>query len=229
MQFDTKIAIAMLKWPAIALAVVVVIVALYKLKYPTYSYRYRMIVNVEVDGQLRSGLSVIEVNVGKQPVFLPDVNPLTYSERGEAALVDLGNGRNVVALLAFGAFAENWANPAHLVTTHFKMDLFDDRQLASLHKLRGRWELDDLPTLVTFSNPNDPATVRLVSAYQLEQTFGPGVRWRGVVIEMTTDPVTVAIEAKLPWVTKLTSGLSGSSVLFSPGKFTLNGPYFKRR
>lgn len=231
MQFDTNGAVAkLMKRLAIAVAVIAAVVVLYELKYPTYSYRYRMTVNVEVDGQVRSGSSVIEVRVSKQLQFLPDVNPLEYRERGEAVFVDLGNGRNIVALLASGAFAESYGYAAFLVTKHFKMNLLDGRQLASLPSLRGKWELarDELPTFATFINPNDPATLRLVSIDQLEQTFGPGAHWRGAVIELTTDPVTSAIESKLPWVTKLTSGLSGGTVTRSPGKFTLNGTYFKR-
>ena len=219
MQFGTNI-----KRLAIAVAIIAAVVVLYRLKYPTYSYRYRMTVNVEVDGQLRSGSSVIEVRVSKQMQFLPTVNRLDYSHYGEAIFVDLGNGRNIVALLASGPFAGGSGYPAPLVTKHFKMDLFDDRQLASLPGLRGRWELarDDLPTLVTFASPTDPATVRVISVDQLEQTFGAGIHWRGVVVEMTTDAITSAIESKLPWVAKL-----GGSVLSVPGKFTLNGPYFK--
>jgi hypothetical protein len=214
-----------MKWFGIALAVVVAAVVLYKVRYPTYTYRYRMTVNVEVDGQLRSGSSVIEVRVSKQPVFLPEVNPLEYSERGEAIFLDLGAGRNVVALLAAGAFAEKAAYPAFLVQSHFKLNLFDDRQLASLPTLRGKWELgsDNLPTLVTFSNSRDSETLKLLQPNQFEQTFGSGVHFRGVVIEMTTDAVTHNIELQIPWVTKLTPGL----VYQSPGKFTLNGPYLK--
>ena len=169
------------------------------------------------------------MSISKNPGFLPG-NPFSLADQGEAVFVDLGNGRNVVALLASGTFAEKHSYPAHLVTTHFKTSWSDGRQLASLPKLRGHWELaqDDLPTLVTFSNPNDPATLRLVPVGQFEQVFGPSVRWRGIAIEMTTDAVTHVIESKLPWVTKLTAGLFGSSVSGSPGKFTLNGPYFKR-
>lgn len=219
-----------MKWIGIAVVVVVISVVFFKIAYPTYSYRYRMTVNVEVDGQLRSGSSVIEAQVSRQPVFLPDVNPLEYSERGEAIFVDLGQQRNIVALLASGPYAERSAYPSFVVPLHFKLNLFDSRQLASLPTLRGRWDLadQDSPTLVTFSNLGDPATARVLRADQLEQAFGPGVRWRGIVVEMTTDAVTHDIESKLPWVTKLTAGLSGGSVLFSPGKFTVNGLYFKR-
>lgn len=214
----------------IAVAAIVAGVLLYRVSYPTYTYRYRMTINVEVDGQMRSGTSVIEARISKQPVFLPGVNPLDYSERGEAVFVDLGAQRNIVALLASGPYAESAAYPSVLVPRHFKLNLFDDRQLASLSQLRGRWELPsaDLPTLATFSNPSDPSTIELLRADQLERRFGSNVRWGSITIEMTTDPITHTIESKLSWVAKLSGSLSGSNVFVSPGKFTLNGPYFKR-
>ncbi len=207
-----------MKWLGIAVAVVVAAVVLYKVKYPTYTYRYRMTVNVEVDGQVRSGSSVIEVRVSKQPVFLPGVNSLEQIERGEAVFVDLGAGRNVTALLASGTYAEKSGHALTLVPMHFKLNLGDDRQLASLSSLRGRWELatDDLPTLVIFTDPTDPATARLVRADQFEQTFGPGVRWRGVVVEMTTDAVTSEIESRLPWVARMATGLAGQTTTIYP-------------
>jgi hypothetical protein len=210
---------------AIALAVIVAVVGLYKISYPTYTYRYRMTVKVEVDGQVRSGSSVIEVRVSKQPVFLPGVNPVAASIRGEAAFVDLGAGRNIVALLASGTYAEGHGAPLNLIPSHFKLNLSHDRQLASLPALRGSWELTgkDIPTLVTFFNPGDPGTVRLIRTDQLEQTFGPGVHWRGISVEMTTDAITHGIESKFPWVAKMSQ-----TTTTYPGKFTINGTYFKR-
>ena len=180
----------------IALAVIVACVVLFKLKYPTYTYRYRITVNVEVDGRVYSGSSVIEVRVSKQPVFFPTVNRLDYADRGEAVFVDLGEGRNVVALLASGPYAGRSGFLISLVPSHFKLDLFKDAQLASLPTLRGRWELADneLPTLVTFSNPAESATVSVIRPNQLEQIFGPKVRWRGIFVEMTNDAVTQQIE-----------------------------------
>jgi hypothetical protein len=86
------------------------------------------------------------------------------------------------------------------VPAHFKLNT--DRQWASLPSLRGKWELPDkdLPTLVTFSDPNNSATLRVIRPDQLEQVFGPNIRWRGVLIEMTTDPVTRGLEARLPFL-----------------------------
>jgi hypothetical protein len=218
-----------MKWLGIAFAVVFVGVVLYRISYPTYSCRYRMTVNVEVDGQLRSGSSVIEFWASKRP-RVPGSILMKTGVVGEAVFVDLGGQRNIVALLASGPYAENTAYPERVVRSHFKLNLLDDRDSASLSRLRGRWDLsaENLPTLVTFSNPGDPATVKVLRADQLEQFFGPSVHWRGIVIEMTTDAVSQVIESKLPWVTKLTAGLFGSSVSGSPGKLTLNGPYFKR-
>lgn len=198
--------------------------ALYKLSYPTYSCRYRMTVTVEVEGQLRSGSSVIEYWMSKQP-RLPIFNPYQTGVSGEAVFVDLGEQRNVVALLASGLNAEKAGYPEGVIRSHFTKPNDFDRYAASLSSLRGSWELSsgDLPTLVTFSNASDPATIKVIRADQLEQVFGPGVRWRGVRIEMTTEAVTNEIESRLPWVSKL-----GGSISFTPGKFTLNGPYFKQ-
>jgi len=56
--------------------IIVGVVALYKLSYPTYSCRYRMTVNVEVDGQMRSGLAALpslrgQMGVAEQPASDP--------------------------------------------------------------------------------------------------------------------------------------------------------------
>jgi hypothetical protein len=194
---------------SIAVAVIAAVVMLYKLKYPTYSYRYRMTVNVEVDGKLRSGSSVIEVRVSKKPQFLPDAPIIGHEVSGEAVYVDIGQQRGLVALLASGAFAESYGYPEHLVMRHFKMDLFDGRQLATLPTLHGGWELasNELPTLVTFTLADDPATLKVVRPDQLEQSFGSGVHWRGVAIEMTTAPVNHGLEARLPFLVTLKQAL----------------------
>jgi hypothetical protein len=126
----------------IALAVVGVFV-FYKLSYPTYSCRYRMTVNVEVDGQMRSGSSVIEFSVTKQMRFLPDVNPIRLDAEGEAVFVDLGGQRSIVALLRSGEFAQDGHFAVSVVPAHFKQNLGRQLALDSLASLRGKWELAD--------------------------------------------------------------------------------------
>lgn len=209
-----------MKWLGIAFAVVVAGFVLYKISYPTYTYRYRMTVNIEVDGQMRSSSSVIEVRVSKQLVFLPGVNPLAYAVEGEAVFLALGGRGNIVALLASGEFANDTDYPRFLVSgLHFKLNLFDDRKLASLPALRGKWELpsNELPTLIAVSDPNDSASLKVIRPDQLEQTFGPNVRWRGVVVEMTTDPVTHGLEARLPFLVSQSKSLRSANQ--SPYRF----------
>src|SRR6185312_5450921 len=79
--------------------VIVSAIAVWKLiLFPTYTYRYRMTVNVESDGHRHSGASVIEVRLKRQLQFLSEVPPVSAEITGEAVFVDLGEGRNVIAL-----------------------------------------------------------------------------------------------------------------------------------
>lgn len=184
----------------IAFAILIACVVLYRLKYPTYTYRYRMTVNVEVDGEMRSGSSVIEVRVTEQPAII--INPISTRTEGEAVFVDLGGQRSLVALLASGDYALDQEFPNYVVPLLFRSET--NGRLASIPSLRGKRELGgkDLPTptLVTFSDANNSATLKVVRPEQLERAFGSNVHWRGVVIEMTTDPVTHGLEARLPFL-----------------------------
>jgi hypothetical protein len=185
-------------WLGFVFAVVVAGVVGYKIGYPTHTYRYRMTVNVEVDGQMRSGSSVIEVKVIEQPAII--INPIQHRTKGEAVFIDLGGQRSLVALLASGEAATNVNFPDFVVPQQFRSEL--KGRLASLPSLRGSRELDgkNLPTLVTFSDPNNSATWRVIHYDQLEQVFGRNVHWRNAVIEMTNDPVTRSLEARLPFI-----------------------------
>lgn len=186
----------------------------YKLAYPTYTYRYRMTVEVMVDGVMRSGSSVIEVKIAKQPKF-GDAPPQVSRVRGEAVFVDLGNGRSVIALLATDG-ARNVDYPYNVVPEVFGLT-FKDRDLRKLADLTGSRDLPTnyLPTLVTFSDLDDPKTARIVSPYDLEKEFGPHVQFKRVWIEVTDDPVTGEIAKKLkwwdgpfPWLKPIGSGVS---------------------
>ena len=209
-----------------ALGVFGAIYGVYKWNYPTYAYRYRMTVEVEVDGQMKTGSGVIEGWVSRQPQFLPDVSLIQTGDRGDAVFVDLGDNRNLVALLAQGTFAEHAGFFSAIVPRHFQIKLLDFRQLAMLPGVRGKWSLapNDLPTLVTFSNLADPATVRTVRPDQFEQVFGQNVHWRGITIEMTTDAISWAIVEKLPWASRLIP----RGGFIHPNRFTLNGSYLRR-
>jgi hypothetical protein len=204
------------------------LVGWYGQAYPTYTYRFRMTVEVDVGGEIRSGSSIIEVRNSKQPQFLPEVGPVAAAARGDAVYVDLGQGRNVVATLTFGATGER-PRFETLVPKVFRIAM-DDAGLKRLGELRGSRELtgEDIPTLVSFADPNDPNSVRVVGVNEFDQVFGPGVQFKRVYIEMTTDPLTRGIERRLPWVTQMKAQGLGRSYTWHTGRFTINLPYFSK-
>jgi hypothetical protein len=70
---------------------------------------------------------------------------------------------------------------------------------------------DDYPKLVTFTDINDPKSVKLVDAANLAATFGTGYRLKSITLEITDEPETKGkAEQVLPWLKTVTSNLDGS-------------------
>ena len=177
--------------------------ATYKWFYPTYSYRYRLTINIETDGKLHSGSSVIEVIWYAH--FLPELVSFSPELRGEAALVDLGPRGVVVATL----FAKDWGwhntnagwGALWLVPRAFGVKDSIDR-LPEIERLRGKRELgpNNLPRLLWFSDPKDPHTAKTILVNDIASVLGPSARFAGAFVEMTSDPLVIDIRQKLPWV-----------------------------
>ncbi|MCP4081491.1 MAG: hypothetical protein GY743_14690, partial [Planctomycetaceae bacterium] len=77
--------------------------------------------------------------------------------------------------------------------------------LPMVKKLRGKpaaiLKTDNYPLLVTFTDINDPASVKRVDRYDLEKHFGAGVKLKAVTLEITGEPVTKgAVEKVLGWL-----------------------------
>ena len=174
-------------------------------------HKYRLTVEVDTPDGLKAASGVLSVH--------PDRG---YSRRGhtatkgDAVFVDLGGGKNLVALLA------------HIDKT---VDLDDINYVAlRAYKAAGRNptfnELSGMtgaaavtgaliPVLVTFADPGDPATARNVAPDGLEAVFGKGFRLHGMTAEVVPngfwpldfggplgEPVTRGIEAKLKWLSR---------------------------
>jgi len=169
----------------------------YKQAYPTYTYRFRLSIAAAVGGATKTASSVIEVDTVLQPGS-PMFSPVRNDVHGDAVFLDLGEKGNVVALLG--------CNPdgtqdciGTLVPELFGISGIEN--LAKLETVRGRRDLAGrfMPTLVTFYDPNDPASARVVRPNQFEEVFGPDVHFKGAWIEMTNEPVTRRIDKELPW------------------------------
>ena len=191
-----------MKWLAILLAVGLAIYAGIAVAFPTYTHRFRLTVEVETPQGVRSGSSVVEVERKDQRWILIAQGRYVFRVRGEAVFVDLGEGRNLVALMGFGPLAENTDQMISLWVEAYGQYKWDEDVWSGRTKLRGPVELRPplIPTLATFSDPSDPKTARIVWPDELEEVFGPGVRFKRAWLEMTGDPVTKEIEQKLPMV-----------------------------
>lgn len=206
--------------------VAVAIYLAWTIAYPTYTHRYRLTIEIDTPDGLRSGSSVIEVSTRPIPELLM---PLFYASgsskpKGEAIFIDLGQSRNVVALLAFGTDAQAQHSMAGLAFSAFRSPGVNPDNLKRMSRLKGRADLPGglIPTLVTFDDPADPKSVHVVPLEAFATVFGPGFRFRNAWIEMTHDEVTTGIDRKLPWLKNM-----GSTVTTRPGVFTINAPYFK--
>lgn len=165
------------------------------------SYRYRMTVEVDTPAGMRSGSSVMEITSRLQ-TNPGGAAPVKTDLKGEAVAVDLPDGRTLFALLRDGLAGD--------VTLAFEPGYRGrpEQFVASVEKLgrrdqRGRTAVlppDKYPMLVTFRDINDPTSVQAVEPGNLAASFGPGVRLRRIMLEITGDGVSGGLEKRLPWL-----------------------------
>jgi len=72
-------------------------------------------------------------------------------------------------------------------------------------KPRGELSFKDLPVLVWFRDLSDPSSVVQANPSDLAASFGSGVRLQRAFVEITEDPPTTGIEARLPWLARTKS------------------------
>jgi hypothetical protein len=169
--------------------------------YPKANYAFRLTIRILVGDEVRSGSSVIAVAAHIPPRTLPGGGNFITKVQGEAVFVDLGPRGNLIAVLGCGP---NGADDciALLPLRALGFWIRDDSDMKRLSTLSGSAELkgQDIPTLVTFGDPADPSTARVVRPDELPAIFGPEVRFGGAFLEMTSGPTTSGIAMRLPWV-----------------------------
>lgn len=190
-------------------------------------HKFRLTVEVTTPDGIKTGSGVLAV--------VPDRN---YNRggrtttRGEAVFVDLGQdlgqnlgqdlgqdrgkGRNLVALLAHRQGAKLDFDDINYVALRAYGAARGNRvSFNDIHRQTGVVPVqgDLIPVLVSFGDPNDPKTARLVAADRAEAVLGEGYAIRGLTAEVVPngfwpidfggalgEPVTRGIDAKLPWL-----------------------------
>jgi hypothetical protein len=174
-------------------------------------HKYRLTVEVETPEGVKSSAGILAVT--------PDRG---YSRRGqtsasaEAIFVDLGGGKNLVALLAhvddkkLDLDAINYvALRAYTAAGGKRVNFNDMSKMAGVVPVKG--EL--IPLLVTFADAANPGTARNVPSADSESVLGQGYRLRSVTAEVVPngfwpidfggplgEPVTRGIAARFPWL-----------------------------
>jgi hypothetical protein len=173
-------------------------------------HKYRLTVAVETPEGVKSASGVIAVH--------PD---RSYSRggrtqaKGDAVFVDLGGGKNLVALMA------HTDNPLDLDGINYvalraygaaggKRVSFTD-----MNRMTGIVPVKDglIPVLVTFADPKNSGSARLVAPDDVAGALGEGFRLREITAEAVPngvwpldfggplgEPVTRGIETRLPWL-----------------------------
>jgi hypothetical protein len=189
---------------------------------PSYEHRFRITIAVKTPEGKKQGSSVW-ANTCTDP--LPGgLGAMTggCSTVGEAVFVDLGQGRNLIGLMTVGPDGRG-VNVYGLAARVFDYEGVPRNTSGNLltswisyaPHWRGSRELsgDAVPTLVTLTDLNDPASARLVEPTQASfaSVVGPGYQLQQVILEMVPvglwpfnvigfwgTPLTGAIEAKIP-------------------------------
>jgi hypothetical protein len=201
------------------------LVAAYMYKYPNYTYRYRLTVNIEIDGKIYSGSSVIEVTWHGGPE-IGDVGSFHPTIRGQAPLVDLGKRGVIVASL----ISKDWGQPSKVGDPWGALfiaprafgkstEVTSIPEFSSQHGLRAL-EADNLPRFLWFSDSQDPTTAQEIRVH--DNIFGPSGRFAGASVEITSDPLVINIREKLPWIKPLEDKPPGSNIIYLPNDLNIS-------
>jgi hypothetical protein len=201
---------------------------------PDFSVRFRMTVDVEVEGVIKSGSSVVNV-----AVYIPDgpgSNPRGPRVRnaGEAVYIDLGQGRNLFALLWFPNY--RYGDPhgvGGVFARAFKKagigNLTAEGDHVRLEALVGKREtvvldFETMPQFISFDDMSLPGSVRMLNPQDdsFQSVLGPKVRFMQVRIELvkpgqwpheltTGEPIVYRFDKLIPWA----SSVDGQNDLYN--------------
>jgi hypothetical protein len=193
-------------------------------------YKYRLTVAVKTPQGMKSASGVMSVHPNRGYTGTGSGGTRT---KGDAIFVDLGEGRNAVMLVLHDAARATADEMNYLPITAFaatgrRVSFREVRRQSDAVPVRG----EAIPLLVSFADPADPKSARLLKPDDLEATFGKGVQLEGVTLTVVPvgwwpldfggvlgEPVTRSIDRALPWVTQPASAaaaLAAAGIALAP-------------
>ena len=174
------------------------------------AHKYRLTVEVETPEGRKSASSVVAVHPDRSYTRRGQTRTL-----GDAVFVDLGNGKNLVALLAHIDKTVVLDDINYVALRAYTAAQGKRVSFNEMSRLAGIVPVKDalIPVLVSFADPAAPGTARLVPPDDAEAELGKGYRLQGISVEVVPngywpldfggplgEPVTRGIQAKLPWL-----------------------------
>ena len=172
-------------------------------------HKYRLTVEVETPEGVKSASGVMAVHPDRS--YSRGGHTLT---RGDAVLVDLGGGKNLIALLAHIDNKSVDLDGVNYVALRAYNAAGRKASFNEMSRMTGAVPVKGalVPVLVTFADLTDPGTAREVLPDEAEAGLGKGFHVGSISVEVVPngmwpldfggplgEPVTRGIEAKLPW------------------------------
>ena len=211
-------------WAGLAVILAILALGWWAFRGETTTLRSRLTLVVETPEGERSGSSVSQLTIlspGPWNRAIGFSSLSTVGEEGEAVVVDLGaRGVLFVTLARESALRSGGMGMYNGGSAPFPQERFrgeigrgiwaKDEYAAYLDELnrrkpRGELSFKDLPVLVWFRDLSDPSSVVQANPSDLAASFGSGVRLQRAFVEITEDPPTTGIEARLPWLARTKS------------------------
>lgn len=188
--------------------------------YAQPDHHYRLTIEVETPDGMKSASSVLAMYLHDATWGLPEARGLRAALKGDAVFLDLGHGRNVVALLAHGPKAENVVKMLGLDAASFaragqQSEWYEIKDLKGIAAVPA----DLIPTLVTIPDVNDPESTRVIAPDDFASVFGPGYRFKGATVEIVRGPRTRGIAQRIPFLATHREALRHSRPMM------MNDPY----
>jgi len=204
MKFLGKLLAFVIAAPIVLLIGAFVVATIYS-HWFTYVHHFRLTVEIETPEGIKSASSVLKAVYVESPKWVPQNTSLSTGLHGEAVFVDLGGGKNIVALLALGANGEQSMEPnlaARALRGEGPEKMLPSFWYRDAPHWTGAAELTGelVPTFATFDDPTKPETVRVIVPSEFERMLGAGYRFKRVWVEMTDDGVTSHSSRTLSWL-----------------------------
>jgi hypothetical protein len=178
-------------------------------------HKYRLTVDIQTPAGDRTAAGIVSVRPNRSYGGTGSGSSLPQA-KGDALLVDLGDGKNLVLLLAYGEDGSNFDDASFLPTRLFgardrRIGFRDVRTLAGVPAVIVPDGLR--PVFVSFADLGDPTSARRIDPNVLEPSFGKGYGLRTIALDVVAngfwpfdiggafgEPVTRGIEARLSWL-----------------------------